>query len=127
MLNIDERLVSLEEKSWISQTTQSTRRVFISSALFAATMIACRQDWRSRGILRRTSQCIGDCLSLAASLELLLLRIQFQRDGVDAVAQTCGFGAVRKDMTEVRSAAAAGHFSSAHPMAVILIGLDIFF
>jgi hypothetical protein len=54
---------------------------------------------------------------LRMTVELLRLLIKRQGDGIDAITQTGGAGAVRKHVAQVGVALAAENFHPPHPMA----------
>ena len=56
----------------------------------------------------------------------IFLRNEFQRDGVDAVAEAGGRGAVGEDVAEVGVAAGAEGFFADHAVAGIFFGDDVF-
>ena len=56
----------------------------------------------------------------------LRVRVEFQRGGVDAVAQACRRGAVVEDVPLVRPAGGAVHLRTQHEEeAAVLFGLDV--
>src|SRR5205823_1563902 len=57
----------------------------------------------------------------------LLLGIQFEGGGIDAVAQAGGLRSVLEDVSEMSAARTAHHFRPLHAVAAILFGLDVLF
>src|SRR5215475_261557 len=53
-----------------------------------------------------------------------LLRLEVQRDAIDAIAQMRGGRPVLEHMAEMAAAAAAVHFRAHHPEAAVAGGLD---
>src|SRR4051812_30152290 len=55
-----------------------------------------------------------------------LLLLEFQRCGIDAVAQARGLRAVLEHVAQVGVALLAQHFGAAHAIALVLLGCDVF-